>query len=149
MLIVTRHADVGQVLGNAVPWNDGIEFRRALKFGSILRSEVAVARQAARDLPRAVSPVVEIDADIAIANGAHRLAATIDDNKWNDELVGDAAVVRLLHALHRTGKASAFAVAEHHGIKSLLFAVPLLIAVHGVIAPAHTGDLPDVVFAHL
>src|ERR1022692_4442458 len=103
MLIVTRHADVGQVLGNAVTWNDGVEFRRALKFGSIQRCKVAVARQTTRDLPRAVSPEVEIDTNIAIANDAHRLAATIDDNKWNDELVGDAAVVRLLHALHRIG----------------------------------------------
>ena len=149
VLVVLRHADVGQVFGNAIARDDGVEFVGAFEFAAILRGEVAVAGQAAGNLAGAVGAEVEIDADVAVANSADGLAAAVGDDEWNDELVGDAAVVGLLHALHRIGVAAAFGVAEDHRVESLLFAVPLLVAVHGVVAAADGGDFADAVLAHL
>ena len=92
MLVVLRHADVGQVFGHAVARDDAVEFGSAFQFGAILRSEVAVAGQAARDLPRAIGTEVEVDANIAVANSANGLAATVSYDERNDELVGHPAL---------------------------------------------------------
>src|SRR6516162_7911215 len=110
---------------------------------------MAVARQAARNLAGAVGAKVEIDADVAVANGAYGFAATVSYDKGNDELIGNAAVVRLFDALHWIGIPAAFSVAVDHSVESFPLAVPFLVAVHGVITSADRGDLADTVLAHL
>ena len=74
--------------------------------------------------------------------------SSVSDER-NDELVGDAAVVRVLHALHRIGIAATLGVAEDHRVESFLLALPLLVAIHGIVAAADGGDLADAVLAHL
>ncbi len=138
-----------QICGHAVAGDDSIEVVGAFQFAAILRGEVAVAAEAARDLPRTVSAEIEVDTDVAVANIGHRLVAFVDDNKWQDEFVGDAAVVRFLHALHRIQGVGGLALAVNHGVECLLFALPAAVAVHGVVAAADCGDLADAVFAHL
>ena len=149
MLVVLRHADVGEIFGNAVARNLAVQVFSAFQFTAILGSEVAVARQAARDLPGAVGAEVEIDADIAIANVAQRLAAIVGQDEGNDELVGHSPVVGVLHALPGVDAAPALGVAEHHRVECLFLAVPFLIAVHGIVAAADRGNLADAVLAHL
>ena len=149
VLVVARHADVGQIFGDAVARDDAVEFLPAFQFAAVLRGEVAVAAQAARDLPRAVGAEVEVDANIAVANGAQRFAAVVGQDERDDELVGHAAVVRVLHALHCVRVAATFRIAEDHGVECLLLAVPFFVAVHGIVAPTDAGDLSDVVLAHL
>ena len=68
VFVVARHADVGQVFGNAVARDDAVEIFPAFEFAAVLRREVAVARQAAGDLPRAIGAKIKVDADIAVAN---------------------------------------------------------------------------------
>src|SRR5208337_3151400 len=96
-----------------------------------------VTAEATRDLPRAVGAEVEVEADVAVANRRHRLAAIVCDHERHNELIGNTAVVRILYTLHRLGVAAGFAVAEDHRVEGFLFTVPLLVAVHGVVAPAN------------
>ena len=124
MLVILRHADVGQVFGNAAARDVVVEIVGAFQFAAVLRREVAVAGQAARDLPRAIGAEVEVDADIAVANVADGLAALVGHHERNDELVGDAAVVGVLHALHRIGVAAALGVAVDHRVEGFLLALP-------------------------
>ena len=58
-------------------------------------------------------------------------------------------MVGILHALHRIYVSAAFAFAMDHGIESLEFTVPFLIAIHGIVAAAHGGNFASAQFTHL
>ena len=100
-LVVLRHADVVQILGNPVTGDDGVEIGGSGQIGSPFGVQAAVARERAGDLADAVGAEIEADAGIVIADSGHRLAAVIDADKRHDELVGDVFVVGLFYALHR------------------------------------------------
>ena len=115
LLVVLRHADVGQVFGNAVARDRHIEIVGGFEFTAVLLGEAAVAGESAGDLPGTIGAKIEVDARVAITNHADGLALLVN-YKGHDELVGDISVVGLLDSLHRVFVAAAFADAVHHRV---------------------------------
>ena len=109
----------------------------------------AVAGERARDLANPVRAEVEADARVVISNGRQRLAAAVGADEGNHEFVGHSLVVGVFHSLHRIGALAAFRVGENHRVIGLGNALPAPVAIHGVVASVHGGDLAAVVFAHL
>src|SRR5262249_43273042 len=119
------------------------------QFAAALRCEAALPGQATRDLAGAIGAEVEIDYGIFIADRRQWLALAVQTDEWNDEFIGTVAAVRLLHALYRIDVLAAFRPALHHGVEGLQLAVPFLVAIHGIVAPAHRGHLACAEFTHL
>src|SRR5207302_68229 len=92
VLVISRHADVVQVLGNPVTGDRGIKLSRAGEIGAALRIESAITCQRTGDLPHAVGTEIEADTRIVIANGRHRFAALIYAYKGKHEFIGDSLV---------------------------------------------------------
>ena len=67
-LVVLGHADVLQILGDAIAGDGGIEIGGAGQVASPLRIQSAVACQSACDLADAVGAEVETDTGIVIAD---------------------------------------------------------------------------------
>src|SRR5208282_3427100 len=109
----------------------------------------AFAGKSARDLAGAIGAEVEVDAGVIVADAGQRLAAVVHADERQDELVGHALVVGILHPLHRIDVGAALAFAFNHRREGFLDALPAAVAVHGVIAAFDRSDLPDAVLAHL
>src|SRR5258708_19714594 len=101
VLVVPRHADIMQTLGNPVARNSRIKLGRARKIAAAFFIEAAIAGKGACNLTDTVSAEVEADAGIVVANGRHRHAASVAADKWHHKLVGYYLVVGILYPLHR------------------------------------------------
>ena len=148
MLVILRHANVGEISGYAVTRNNPVEIFGRFKFTPVLCSEMTISAEAASDLPRTVSAEVEVDTHIAVANRCCRLVAAAGNDEWNNKLVSHIAVVRFLHPLHWIRVPAGFAIAVYHRVKGFFLPLPAAVAVHGIVTSADRRDLADAVLAH-
>src|SRR5579872_166281 len=89
----------------------------------------------------AISPVVEEDAGVLVANQPGGDIALVHDGNRFNELIGDATLIRPLDGFDRVSKF--LAIAEHHRAEAALNAFPSLIAIHAVVAASDGGDAAD------
>src|SRR4029077_3484977 len=61
LLVISRHADVFQVFGDAAAGNDGIERLGVGQIAATLGGKAAFTRQAASDLARAIGTKIKVD----------------------------------------------------------------------------------------
>ncbi len=114
--------------------------------------EAGAAGENAGDLAHAVGAVVEVDDDVVVfyrtnGNGADRIAFTFGAGERRDELVGDAVVVELFDPFDGVCVAAAFGMTCDQSVEGLFLLFPAKVAVHGVVAAAHTGNLSHARFA--
>src|SRR5581483_5413713 len=114
-----------------------------------LRGQSALARKTARDLAGAVGAEIKIDYRIVISYRCQSRAAIVHTGEGNDEFVRHVAVVGIFHALRWINVLATFSLACDHCIKGLQLAVPFLVAIHGVVAPVHSGNFSYAKLAHL
>src|SRR5579884_2172519 len=120
-LVVLRHGYVLQA------------FRR----GRVKRNcRIAVKRHA--HFAAAVRPKVVEHGGVLVADQPHRLVLGIDNYYRLDELVGNAFLIRAADGFYGVGRLLALAV--HQGIERPLYALPALVAIHGVVAARDSGD---------
>ena len=131
------HVGHGRIVGGGAHIVQGEEALFALK-----ALEVGI-HQGAGDLPGPVGPEVHEQDGVPGAN----LGALAGDH-GNHELVGDAGVIGLLHRVHRI-LVELGALAVDHGGVCLLQPIPVGVAIHGVVAALHGGDLRPVFVAGL
>ena len=95
------------------------------------------------ELSRPVRPKVEENDTIAVCNGGNGVAAWRHDPGWLEELVGGSRIVALLDEGERIRRRGPLGL-DHRAVGKL-GTIPALVAIHGVIAAAHRGDLapPD------
>ena len=148
-LVVLRHAQVVKVLGDFRAGNRFIERFPPVQIAAALLVQAALASQHAGNLAGAIRSEVEVDANIFVANLRHRLARAINHHERNDELIGNAVVVALVHARHGVWICAALGLAGDHRVKGLALAFPALVAVHGKVAAVHAGHLSHAILAHL
>ena len=130
-LVILCHADIMQILRHAFTPNCGVKVICSRQVTTSLRSDSAVAGECACNLAHPVGAEVEADDRVA-----------------RDELVGYVPVIEILLALHGVNVRPTFSLAVHHRVKRLRNALPAAVAIHGVVAPAHGGNLASVVFTH-
>ena len=147
VLVVLGHADVVEVFGDGVEGDLGVEFESLGEIVSLaadgIGGEAGVAGEDAGDLADAICAVVEVDDDIFVADEADGVALLVGAGEGRDELVGDAAVVKVLDAVGGVGVDAAFGMAGDHGVEGLFFFFPAEVAVHGVVASADAGEVAD------
>ena len=97
-------------------------------------------------LARAVGAEIVEHHGIARADLSRGLASLVSDDDGQDEFIRDALVVRILD--RGDGVARLASLAVDHRVVGLLDAVPAVVAVHGVVAPADRRDLAHAVVAH-
>src|SRR5205085_3323364 len=93
------------------------------------------------ELARAVGAEVKEDDGVAVSERRYRVARFTHADDWFDELVGHAALVRASDRRDRIVGLLAFAVNQQ--LIGALCALPTLVAIHRVVAPADRGDLAD------
>src|SRR5262249_44349893 len=131
--IVLGHTGVPKVLWDTLSWDDFVEVLRIRDIPPALFVDAALAGEHASDLAGAIGAEIEVDARVFVANEAVGLAAIVDADKRNNEFVGDVLIVGLLHPLNGIDKTSALAFPLDHRRERLEFALPALVAVHGVV----------------
>ena len=107
--------------------------------------EVIVA-EAVCQLTRAVRTEVEEDAGIAVLDGRDRLAVLRDDNR-NDELICHAVRIGICHRLDCVVLLYALAICDC--VIGLDDTVPVVVAVHRIVAAGDRRDLADAELVHL
>ena len=147
-LVILGHADIFQILGDAVAGDRRVEIIGSLQVPARLLGEPAGAGESTSNLAYAVGAEVEAKAGIVVADGRNRLVALVDAHEGDDKFVGCPLVVGIFHALHGVVILAAFAVTVDHGVEGFGDAFPAAIAVHRVVAAADAGDLAGVVFPH-
>src|SRR5947209_14381376 len=147
-LVILCHADIMQILRHAFTRNCGVKVICSRQVTTSLRSESAVAGECACNLAHPVGAEVEADAGVIVTDGRYWFAAIVRTNERHDELVGYVPVIEILLALHGVNVRPTFSLAVHHRVKRLRNALPAAVAIHGVVAPAHGGNLASVVFTH-
>ena len=148
-LVVLRHTQVVKVLGDFRAGNRFIERFPPIQIAAALLVQAALASQHAGNLAGTVRSEVEVDANVFVANLRHRLARAINHHKGDNEFVGHAVVVTLIHARHGVWICAALGLAGDHRVKSLALAFPALVAVHGKVAAVHAGHFSHAILAHL
>ena len=138
--IVLRHGDVVQIVRHSVARNRRVQIVRARQLAASIFRDAAVARQHPGNLPHPIGAVIEADANILVFDDSNDFAVVIDAYKRKNEFVRDAVVVALAHAGNRVGIRAALSHTFHHRVERLGLALPSAVAVHRIVAPAHTCD---------
>ena len=100
-------------------------------------AQVKLGVQRLGQLARAVGAEVEEHAGVAVAHGA-----LVADQRGLHELVGLAALVRVLDGLGRGVGVAVLGLAADDGVHGLGDPLLPLVAVHGEVAAGHVGDPP-------
>src|SRR5207249_10862975 len=125
------------------------KFSSSWQVASTLVIQSAVARQLSHNLPHSIRSEIEANSSIFVANRGYRLVTIVSTHKRHNELIGHAAVVRILHSLNWISVLASLALPENHAIESHGNALPAPVAIHRVVAAVEAGNLAAAVFAHL
>src|SRR4051812_10804437 len=90
------------------------------------------------DLTAAVGTEVKADSHIAILYSSNRLPACIGNHSWQNKFVGNLFKIGLLYSVYST--IGNFTNSIHQGIVCQFNAVPALVTVHSIVAPAHGSN---------
>src|SRR5581483_2981932 len=127
LLVVARHADVGQIFWRLARRDHFLERLGIGKITSLLLRDPTVACKNTRDLTGTICAEVEVNATVIVADRAQRLTAIIHADKWHDEFVGHVAVVRFLYSTNGIDVRPAFGFAADHGVVRFAFTLPAFI----------------------